>query len=48
MASYLGERDAFDQALAEFAAANARQNKRDYQALVKAVKSGRVKAQQGQ
>jgi hypothetical protein len=44
IASYLGTSDTFDRALAEFAAAYADQNERDYKALKAAVKSGRVKA----
>jgi uncharacterized protein (DUF2252 family) len=43
--AYLGKGDSFDQALAEFAAAYADQNQRDYQALLDAVKSGRLKAE---
>lgn len=45
MSAYLGKSDAFDQALADFSSAYADQNQRDYQALVKAVKSGRIKAE---
>jgi uncharacterized protein (DUF2252 family) len=44
---YLGKGEAFDRALAEFAATYADQNERDYQALVAAVKSNRVKAETG-
>jgi uncharacterized protein (DUF2252 family) len=47
IAAYLGKGDTFDQALAEFAVAYADQNQRDYQALVGAVKSGRIKAETG-
>ncbi|MGZ8768257.1 DUF2252 family protein, partial [Aeromicrobium sp.] len=47
VASYLGNRDSFDRAIADFAAAYADQNERDYQALVDAVKSGRLEAQPG-
>jgi hypothetical protein len=36
-----------DRAIAQFAAAYADQNERDHQALVDAVASGRVTAQQG-
>ena len=39
--------DAFDQAIADFAEAYADQNERDYDALVDAVKSGRIAAQSG-
>ncbi len=45
IAAYLGRNDAFDQALARFAEAYADQNERDHQALVEAVKSGRVPAE---
>jgi uncharacterized protein (DUF2252 family) len=47
IASYLGNSDVFDRAIADFSSAYADQNERDYQALVKAVKSGRVEAQTG-
>jgi hypothetical protein len=47
IASYLGKRDTFDNAVAEFAEAYADQNERDYQALADAVSSGRIKAQTG-
>ena len=47
IAAYLGKSDAFDQAIAAFAETYADQNERDYQALVEAVKSGRVIAEQG-
>ena len=47
MAAYLGKGEAFDAALAEFAVAYADQNERDYQALVAAVKNGRVRAETG-
>jgi hypothetical protein len=43
----LGNSDAFDRAIAEFSAAYADQNERDYQALVDAVNSGRIVAQTG-
>jgi uncharacterized protein (DUF2252 family) len=45
--AYLGKGETFDQALAEFAVAYADQNQRDYQALVDAVKSGRLQAETG-
>ncbi len=45
IAAYLGGSDTFDQAVAEFAAAYADQNERDYQALVTAVGSGRIMAE---
>ena len=42
---YLGKSDAFDSALAKFAASYADQADRDHAALVKAIRSGRLKAQ---
>ena len=47
IASYLGNSDVFDRAIADFSSAYADQNERDYQALVQAVDSGRVVAQTG-
>jgi uncharacterized protein (DUF2252 family) len=47
IASYLGGSDVFDKAIAKFAAAYADQNERDHQALVDAVKAGRITAEQG-
>ena len=47
IASYLGGGNAFDRALLDFSRAYADQNERDYQALVDAVKSGRIVAQTG-
>lgn len=47
IASYVGSGDVLDRAIAQFAAAYADQNERDHQALVDAVASGRVTAQQG-
>jgi uncharacterized protein (DUF2252 family) len=44
IAAYLGQSAAFDQAIAEFAAAYADQNERDHQVLAAAVASGRVTA----
>jgi hypothetical protein len=44
LAGYMGKSDVFDQALAEFSVAYADQNERDHAALVKAVRSGKVKA----
>jgi len=43
----LGKSCAFDHALLAFSRAYADQNERDYQALVKAVNSGRLVAQTG-
>ncbi len=47
IAAYLGGSDVFDRAIAKFASAYADQNERDHQALVDAVKSGRITAEQG-
>jgi len=47
IASYLGGSDVFDKAIAKFATVYADQNERDHQALVDAVKSGRITAEQG-
>ena len=45
--AYLGKRDRFDAAIADFAASYADQNERDYASLVAAVKAGRVVAETG-
>ena len=42
---YLGKSQAFDEALTDFAVAYADQNERDWQALKKAVRDGRIKVQ---
>jgi uncharacterized protein (DUF2252 family) len=47
IAAYLGSGDAFDRAVADFAARYAEQNERDYEALAAAVRSGRVAAETG-
>ncbi len=47
IASYLGNADVFDKAVANFAAAYADQNERDHQALVDAVAAGRITAERG-
>ncbi len=47
IASYLGGGGTFDRALAEFAVAYADQNESDYDAIKKAVESGRIKAETG-
>jgi Uncharacterized protein conserved in bacteria (DUF2252) len=47
IASYLGQGDLFDRAIAGFSAAYADQNERDYQAFTEAVSSGRLIAQTG-
>lgn len=44
ISGYLGKSDAFECAIADFAVAYADQTERDYEALVAAVKSGRLKA----
>jgi uncharacterized protein (DUF2252 family) len=45
IASYLGSGDAFDGAIADFSEAYAEQNRRDHQALLDAIDSGRVPAE---
>jgi hypothetical protein len=47
IASYLGKGDAFDSAIADFSAAYADQNERDYDMFKAAVNSGRVTARTG-
>jgi Uncharacterized protein conserved in bacteria (DUF2252) len=47
IASYLGKGGTFDRAIADFAAAHADQNERDYAPFVAAVGSGRLVAQTG-
>jgi hypothetical protein len=47
IASYLGKADNFDRSIADFSAAYADQNERDYEAFANAVKSGRLTAQTG-
>jgi uncharacterized protein (DUF2252 family) len=47
IASYLGQGEAFDTAIADFSVAYADQNERDYDAFSAAVKSGRLTAQTG-
>jgi uncharacterized protein (DUF2252 family) len=47
IAAYLGKGSHFDRALVEFSHAYADQNERDHQALVAAVKSGRITAETG-
>ena len=46
IASYLGSSDVFDRAIAVFAEAYADQNERDHAALLHAIATGRVQAQQ--
>jgi NAD(P)H-dependent flavin oxidoreductase YrpB (nitropropane dioxygenase family) len=45
ISGYLGRNDAFDQALRRFARTYADQTERDHAALVKAVKSGRIRTE---
>ena len=47
IASYLGTKDTFDRAFADFAEVYADQNERDFRALADAVRSGRIVAQSG-
>jgi uncharacterized protein (DUF2252 family) len=47
IASYLGQGDAFDRAIADFSAVYADQNERDYAAFATAVTSGRLTARTG-
>ena len=47
IASYLGQGDMFDRAIADFSVAYADQNERDYAAFAEAVKSRRLIAQTG-
>jgi uncharacterized protein (DUF2252 family) len=47
IASYLGQGDMFDRAIADFSTAYADQNERDYEAFIAAVNSGRLIAQTG-
>ncbi len=42
---YLGSREAFDDAIANFAADYADQTQHDYEALLKAIKDGRIAAE---
>jgi predicted alpha/beta hydrolase len=46
IASYMGGGDKFDRAMDDFAEAYADQNDRDYEAVIAAVESGRLKAEQ--
>ena len=47
IASYLGASDVFDNAIADFAAAYADQNERDFEAFTAAISSGRLIAERG-
>jgi len=48
IAGYLGKSDKFDVALAKFAFRYAEQNDRDYEALLKAIRAGALKAQKSE
>ena len=47
IAAYLGDTDAFDKSIADFAERYADQNERDYTEFVNAVKTGKLEAIQG-
>jgi len=47
IAAYLGKSDRFERAIADFSAAYADQNERDFEALALAVRTGRVSARSG-
>jgi uncharacterized protein (DUF2252 family) len=47
IAAYLGKSDGFDEAIVDFSARYADQNQMDYEAFVKAVRSGRLEAIEG-
>jgi uncharacterized protein (DUF2252 family) len=47
IAAYLGEGDEFDRSITDFSQRYADQNERDYQQLVKAIRSGRLAALEG-
>jgi len=47
IASYLGKGDVFERAMADFATAYADLNQRDYDAVVKSVRDGRITAEEG-
>ncbi len=47
IAAYLGQSDAFDQAIAEFSVVYADQNERDHKTMLNAIESGRLKAETG-
>jgi len=47
IASYLGETDAFDRAIAKFSTAYADLNERDYATLQAAAQDGRIEVQSG-
>ena len=47
IAAYLGGTDTFDQAVTDFSLASADQNERDFEAFIKAIRSGRLEATEG-
>ena len=47
ISAYLGNSTTFDQAIADFAEAYADQNERDYDAMLAAIRTGRIAAQEG-
>jgi hypothetical protein len=47
IAEYLGETNTFDRAIVNFAKRYAEQNDRDYDALLHAVESGRLRSERG-
>jgi uncharacterized protein (DUF2252 family) len=47
IAGYLGKKETFDEAVADFAELYADQNERDYERLVEAIDEGRIEAQKG-
>ena len=47
IAAYLGEGDQFDRSITDFSERYADQNEQDYQAFVKAIRSGRLEALEG-
>ena len=47
IASYLGNSETFERALASFAESYADQNERDYKTLTKAVSTGEIKVETG-
>jgi hypothetical protein len=47
IASYLGRRDTFDRAIADFSVAYADQNEKDHAILRSAIDEGRIQAQEG-
>ena len=47
ISGYLGSGDTFDEAMGDFAMAYAKQNEADHQALLKAIKAGKVRAEKG-